>query len=364
MVLLTSSTISVLLTSGVVCLFTFLLFLSGYILQQQSVRNIQHVIRAPNSVLMNQPLNPNSALNDAIQKLHHNVRRDALYDSLSTNDDDGKSYGEEKPSLGQDVLSDWESESPSHGGTQGNYAYLQLLSHPDPSDICSAILFFKMLATGKTAVHDRLFMYPQEWDQKTPTSKNASEALAILRAASRKYDIWLLPIDMSPATSQGYAPTDAKLLRLGQVQFMQYDGVLYLRTPGILLDAKKLDKMFLSWPLPLQYDKNRPESYNNAAWIPMPLRAEKDVSLPPAYLITVNSLGHRVEARTHVPNILLPGFRELVAGPDIENPDLPAYVFFEQDKDGHVHWKGNRWFGAWRVAQQEVCDSLDLESRS
>ena len=313
---------------------------------------------------MSRPLNPNNALlNDAIQKLHQNVRKDALYDLLNKVDYDGKHFGKEEPGLGQGGLSDWGSETTSPGGTQGNYAYLQLLSHPDPSDICSAILFFKMLATGKTAVHDRLFMYPQEWDQMTPTSKNVSEALAILRAASRKYDIWLLPIDMSPATSQGYASTDAKLLRLGQVQFMQYDSVLYLRTPGLLLDAKKLDEMFLSWPLPLQYDKNRPESYNNVAWIPMPLRAEKDVSLPPAYLITVNSLGHRVEARTHVPNISLPGFRELVASPDIEDPDLPAYIFFKQDKDGHVHWEGNRWFGAWRVAQNEVCDSLDLENK-
>lgn len=47
MVLLTSSTVSVILSTGVVCLFTLLLFLSGYVLQQQSVRSIQSALRPP-----------------------------------------------------------------------------------------------------------------------------------------------------------------------------------------------------------------------------------------------------------------------------------------------------------------------------
>lgn len=176
---------------------------------------------------------------------------------------------------------------------------------------------------------------------------------------------------MSAATSAGYAPTDTKLLRLGQIQFLQYDSVLYLQSPGMLLDTEKLDGMMLSRPLPLRYDKKRKESFNNEAWIPMPLRADRDANLPPAYLVTVNNVGGgNVEARGHIPNIRLPGFGSLITGPwgvnsardkGYDREERPGYVFFECDKDGHVRWADNPLFGAWRAQQYEVCEGLDLD---
>mgnify|MGYP001040059203 CR=1 FL=1 len=348
MVLLTSSTVSVILSSGVVCIFTLLLFLSGYTLQQQSVRNIQHALRPPPG-----PLGAGEG-----------YARDSSRSSYKDHD--------------QNVLPDLEflnsrTEEPHHASStsNGNYAYLQLLSHPDPSDICSAIAFFKHLSTNGSAIPDRLFMYPQEWDQAKHPPPRVATALSLLRAASVKYGIWLLPIDMSAATSAGYTPTDTKLLRLGQIQFMQYDSVLDLQSPGMLLDTGKLDAMMLSRPLPMRYDKKRRESYNNEAWIPMPLRADRDAQLPPVYLIAVNNIGRgHVEARGHIPNIALPDFGRLVTGPwgvkstwdkEYDHDELPGYVFFESDKDGHVRWAGNPLFGAWRAQQYEVCEGLDLD---
>ncbi|KAE8322246.1 hypothetical protein BDV39DRAFT_184287 [Aspergillus sergii] len=333
MVLLTSSTVSVILSSGVICIFTFVLFLSGYVLQQQSVRSIQHAIKPP------QPPDPIPGLT------HHggNTKRTTLLDNLNVNDN-------------------------NNHHPKGNYAYLQLLSTPDPSNICSAILFFKTLSTNNTAIQDRLFMYPQEWDQTPPHKQTTqvSTALSLLRTASLKYNIWLLPIDMTAATSAGYTPTDTKLLRLGQIQFMQYDSVLYVQTPGLLLDTAKLDTMLLSRPLPGRHDKNRPESYNNEAWIPMPLRPDRDVALPPVYLVTVNNVGAgQVEARGHVPNVALPGFGSLVTGPwGVDRPageEQPGYVFFEHDEDGHVSWSGNSLFGPWRAGQYDVCEGIDFD---
>ncbi|KAL1970961.1 hypothetical protein VTN77DRAFT_2795 [Rasamsonia byssochlamydoides] len=345
MVLLTSSTVSVIVTSSVICMSTFLLFLSGYALQQHSVRNIQHALRAPMPT-------PTRHLEQA------RIRRDTTYGTFYSDDKNDRAFGNDQH-VEQEVLSE---ESTGASGSPGYYAYLQLLSRPDPSDICSAILFFKKLATGQSVVQDRLFLYPQEWDLVTSHDERVSTALSLLHAASRKYDIWLLPIDTSIVARQGYALTDSKLLRLGQIQFMQYDSVLYLRTPGLLLDAQKLDKMLLSRPLPLKYDRNRPESFNNEAWIPMPLRADRDPSLPPVYLITVNNVRERVEARTHIPNVALRGFGDLVAGPDTEaRDDGPAYVVFEKDDDGHVRWEDNRWFTQWRREQYEVCEGLDLD---
>ncbi|PWY90836.1 hypothetical protein BO70DRAFT_358295 [Aspergillus heteromorphus CBS 117.55] len=350
MVLLTSSTVSVIISTGVICTFTFLLFLSGYVLQQQSVRSIQHAIRPPPppDPVVGHGM-PGPSFHGAEQEL------------LLSNDATDK----------QQKRDTTHSQSPQP--TPGNFAYLQLLSTPDPSNICSAILFFKQLAANGTAVQDRLFMYPREWDLM-PTkelTEPVSTALSLLRAASLEYGIWLLPIDMTLATAEGYAPTDTKLLRLGQIQFMQYDSVLYVQTPGLLLDTGKLDAMLYSRPLPLRHDKNRPDSFNNEAWIPMPLRPERDAVLPPVYLITVNSVenGH-IEARGHIPNTALPGFGSLVTGPggvlsqeaeEFSPDEQPGYVYFEQDEDGHVQWAQNPLFGPWRVGQNEVCEGLDLD---
>ncbi|KAL3473879.1 hypothetical protein BJX99DRAFT_188423 [Aspergillus californicus] len=341
MVLLTYSSVSVILSTGIFVIFTSLLFLSGYALQQQSVRNIQHAIRPPE-----QASAPNL------------YRRDSQ-DLLSDLDDEAQL---------DDYIQQVQIETSP--GTGGNYAYLQLLSDPDPSNICSAILFFKHLSTNGTAIQDRLFMYPQEWDTMN-LSEPVSAALSLLRTASLKYGIWLLPIDMTAATSAGYTATDTKLLRLGQIQFMQYDSVLYVQTPGLLLDTAKLDSMLLSRPLPLRHDKNRVESYNNEAWIPMPLRAERDTDLPPIYLITVNNIEHgNVEARGHIPNVALDGFGRTVTGPwgvqsesnTNYNPDKqPGYVFFERDEEGHAKWAHNPLFGSWRAQQSEVCDGLGLD---
>lgn len=335
MVLLTSSTVSFILTSSVVSVFTFLLFISGYALQQQSVRNIQTALRVPTA-------SPSP------------IARNGESGFLSVT---GSS---------QQILSNSDIDN------KGNYAYLQLLSTPDPSNICSAILFFKALSTNGTAIQDRLFMYPQEWDTIPPEklTQPVATALSLLRAASIKYEIWLLPIDMSVATSAGYAPTDTRLLRLGQIQFMQYDSVLYVRTPGMLLDTAKLDAMLLSRPLPLKHDKRRVESYNNEAWIPMPLRADRDAQLPPVYLIAVNNVPGHVEARAHIPDVRIPGFGDLVTGPwgvtsrseGLNAEERPGYVYFEYDEDGHVKWKDNPLYGAWRAQQYEECDGLDFDA--
>ncbi|KAH1487807.1 hypothetical protein LV164_003456 [Aspergillus fumigatus] len=347
MVLLTSSTVSVILSTGVVCLFTLLLFLSGYVLQQQSVRSIQSALRPP-----------------------------GVPDPVTGHGSAGSSFQKREQSTLSNLIPEEQQKHVAHHaqpGAGGNYAYLQLLSSPNPSDICSAILFFKQLATKGTAINDRLFMYPREWDllSSDKVSDSVRTALSLLRAASIKYNVWLLPIDMTAVTSAGYQPTDTTLLRLGQIQFMQYDSVLYVQTPGLLLDTGKLDEMLLSRPLPLKYDKDRPESFNNEAWIPMPLRADRDATLPPVYLITVNNVKNgQIEARGHIPNVALPGFGGLVTSPrgvhTLENKgndpaDEPGYVFFEQDGEGHVQWAQNPLFGAWRAQQHEVCEGVDFD---
>ncbi|KAJ5795125.1 hypothetical protein N7457_001724 [Penicillium paradoxum] len=344
MVLLTSSTVSTIVSMGVICIFSTLLFLSGYVLQQQSVKSIQHALKPQEAPKMGKHQS-----GPAFQKP---LKRD-----LSDSD-----YGDDDEIL---------VGTQPHYGAARNFAYLQLLSEPDPSDICSVILFFKQLATNGTAVQDRLFMYPAQWDRMSAQQlgNSATEALARLRAASFKYNIWLLPIDMSAATAAGYSTTNSKLLHLGQIQFMQYDSVLYVQTPGLLLDTGKLDDMLLARPLPLRHDKNRPESYNNEAWIPIPLRANRNADIPPIYLITVNNVeGRKVETRTHVPNVALAGFGNLVAGPQRAAKlaksavgSEPGYVYFDNDRDGHVKWDNNPYFGAWRSRQSEVCEGLDFD---
>ncbi|KAJ5562898.1 hypothetical protein N7461_001659 [Penicillium sp. DV-2018c] len=338
MVLLTSSTVSTILSMGVICIFSAALFISGYVLQQQSVKNIQHALRPQDK--------PGPAFLKPVKRGH--------------SDADFAAAAEDETRIGTEP----------HYGSIGNYAYLQMLSEPDPSDICSVILFFKKLSENTTAIQDRLFMYPEQWDRMSAEQlgTSATKALSILRAASFKYNIWLLPIDMAVATAAGYSTTITKLLHLGRIQFLQYDSVLYVKTPGLLLDTGKLDDMLLGRPLPLRYDKNRPESYNNEAWIPMPLHPNRDSALPPVYLITVNNMENaQVEARTHIPNLALPGFGDTVAGPlraakllESEDGNRPGYVWFDSDRDGRVK-TDSPYFGTWRAQQADVCEGLDLD---
>src|ERR1700754_3329452 len=51
MVLLTSSAVSVAISGAIICAFTFLLFLSGYVLQQRTVRSLQEALRQPPEAL-------------------------------------------------------------------------------------------------------------------------------------------------------------------------------------------------------------------------------------------------------------------------------------------------------------------------
>ncbi|OOQ89776.1 hypothetical protein PEBR_06534 [Penicillium brasilianum] len=345
MVLLTSSTVSAIVSMGVVGIFTLLLFISGYVLQQNSVKNIQHALRKSSD---GPPIVGRGSSGSTFQKPAH--KRGLSDSDLGLTGD-------------QEVLQGSRGPAP---GSKGNYAYLQLLSKPDPSDICSAVLFFKQLATNGSVIPDRLFMYPEEWDRMSAKNlgKAGSLALSILRAASIKYGIWLLPIDISVALNAGYTMSDTKLLRLGQIQFMQYDSVLYLQSPGLIMDTEKLDQVLLSQPLPLLHDWSRPESYANEAWTPMSLRPDRDETLPPVYLITVNNVdGGRVQTRTHVPKADLPGFGNLVIGPaDFDGTgELPGYVYFENDRDGQVKWAGNPLFGTWRAQQHEVCEGLEFD---
>ncbi|PYH80359.1 hypothetical protein BO82DRAFT_338212 [Aspergillus uvarum CBS 121591] len=359
MVLLTSSTVSVIISSGIICTFTFLLFLSGYVLQQQSVRNIQHAIRAPE-------LSP------------HNEDQSLLLNTPPT---------QQKPLT--------PSDQDSIPAAQGTYAYLQLLTRPDPSHICSAILFFHSLTaapdpTNRTRIQDRLFMYPREWDQlyapstpshppSTTNSKHSTitQALTHLRTAALANSIWLLPIDTS--SPPGTQTTDTQLLRHGQMQFVNYDSVLYLQTPGLVTDVTNLDAVLLSHPLPGKHDPARPDSYNNPAWMAVPLRPDRERVLPGdgAYLVTVNRVGSvgQVEARGHVMRreVRDGGFGGLVrgvagvgSGIGDEGEDTgagvgPGYVVFETEVDGRVRWEGNELYGAWRRGVEGVCPGVGFE---
>ncbi|RAH47857.1 uncharacterized protein BO95DRAFT_472101 [Aspergillus brunneoviolaceus CBS 621.78] len=356
MVLLTSSTVSVIISSGIICTFTFLLFLSGYVLQQQSVRNIQHAIRAPELSLP-----------------RHNEDQSIL---LNTPPNQQQQQ--------QPITPPNQDPTPA---AEGTYAYLQLLTRPDPSHICSAILFFHSLTaatdpSNRTRIQDRLFMYPREWDQLyTPSNPSnpssppdttdtdtkhttITKALTHLRTAALANSIWLLPIDT------GHQTTDAHLLRHGQMQFVSYDSVLYLQTPGLVTSVPNLDAVLLSHPLPGKHDPARPDSYNNPAWMAVPLRPERESVLPGggAYLVTVNRVGSvgQVEARGHVMRREVGGLvRGVVAEGDTDVDagvgEQAGYVVFETEEDGRVRWEGNALYGAWRRGVEGVCPGVEFE---
>ena len=291
MVLLTSSSISVAISSGVVFLFTFLLFLSGYVVQQQTVRSLQVALHPP-------PI-PTSTLPAYFQKTHASERTGTanLTNAMGTVDvqerredlqetqelgfktitkynpvatslapskdetevqlpasnehehqhvtealsavpsttqsaitDDNMDILEERPI----VIAPSEPDLAHHPPTR--LAYAQLLSNP--SQICSALLFFKLqMDYGDTDI-SRVILYPSLWEDDT-SSDAFSSALALMRLFKDDYNIVYQPIRVENSSEERDIERDL-VVHLA-TNNGKYDRMMYLRSPGLALNIAALD---------------------------------------------------------------------------------------------------------------------------
>ncbi|PGH16197.1 hypothetical protein AJ79_01964 [Helicocarpus griseus UAMH5409] len=369
MVLVTSSTISVAISSSIIGLFTLLLFLSGYVLQQQSVRGIQAAISPDSAARLASRQYPVSAGSPAAAYVIVNQGKDAFASPDAVLTDDGDTGRKE------DGHSGVESDQDNRYGQKNNQAYLQITSKPSASDICSSLLLFKTLASKSDISTDRIFLYPQSWDKHSPT-KAIAKALENLRAHQDEYGIIIHAIDMTDPNHR--SPSNTRLLSRASHRLTHYEKLFYLRTPGVLLDTSKIDEIFSSPPpkasdqrsssyarfSPWKRKRTSNQGSQSEVWVPTRL-STVNPDLPYAFLVTteVDASSGYVSIRPHVPvpsvkqSLIIPAILRFPREKDAELH--PAYVFFEKERD-RLREKETVYYQEWKKQVQDVCPGIDV----
>ncbi|PGH04936.1 hypothetical protein GX51_03232 [Blastomyces parvus] len=378
MVLLTSSTISLAISTSIIGLFTLLLFLSGYVLQQQSVRGIQAVLSPTTPTHPASQPYPGAVGSPAGAYVIVNQGKEAFSspDVVVTDSDDtgegrdgelGEPSGHKRVNSGQD-------DPGSRYGQKHKQVYLQMISRPSVSGICSSLLFFKTLASQSEIATDKVFLYPKSWDKNAPT-RSIVEALNILKNHQDEYDIIIHAIDM---TDPSYRfPSNTKLLSKASHKLTHYEKIFYTRSPGMLLNASNLNHLFFSEPptfapsssssySPLSSWKKKRRTKDNSQtdmWVPTRL-STVNADLPYAFLVTTehDSLG-RVSIRSHVP---IPSVKQSLIVPaaprfsdEKGTESNPAYVFFEKNKD-QMREMQTAYYQEWKKQVRDICQGIDI----
>ncbi|EXJ55435.1 hypothetical protein A1O7_08362 [Cladophialophora yegresii CBS 114405] len=234
MVLLTSSTVSALISGGVVCLFTFLLFLSGYVLQQQSVRSIQEAIRRPPEPQPVPTLPPQfrEPENETVGVALEPPERDA--ESVI-----GGSRGPWADSVQVPVVASTGEQKPRKDSPPQRLAYIFALE--EPLHLCSALLFAKQQRSASRLPQEPsiVLLYPSTWE--SDPSPLFTSVLSFMRDVQELYDVVYRPVQIRDAWN-------TRALLLGELQWgrWDYDQALYLRSPGMGLDIQTLDSTLAS----------------------------------------------------------------------------------------------------------------------
>ncbi|KAF2834367.1 glycosyltransferase family 8 protein [Patellaria atrata CBS 101060] len=213
MVLLNAGQVSVAISSAIVFFFTSILFLSGYILQQQTVHSLQVAIKPR---LPAEPIPSLAPLDPAVK------------------------YGR-KPGSGADNTLQQRLSSSRAKTDWTRLAHVQVVK--DQSELCSAIMLFAELHSLKSPAR-RVLLFPSSWagaaasevkDQYSYTTKR------LLRKAARLYSVRLSPMatvikDADVASASSYSLTSVFALK-------EYDRVMYLSPNGLLFDSTPLDAL-------------------------------------------------------------------------------------------------------------------------
>ena len=156
-----------------VFMFTFLLFLSGYVLQQQTVRSIQAAIKPPTP-----PPLPSTDSTRVIAKHFGDPNINSLNEKfLVTN----------KPKGG------W-----------AKVAYVQLIRQH--LHVCNAAMLFAELEHEESMAR-KVMLYPKEWhtqqDGMDAAGLKSETSLRILKNAEKRYKVELQPVDRIQASAEG-----------------------------------------------------------------------------------------------------------------------------------------------------------------
>lgn len=325
MVLLTSSAVSVVISSGVVCTFTFLLFLSGYVLQQQTVRSLQEAIRRPPEwkpvpTLPPQFRDPDNETASVSLEQPSDGSEGVIVGDRGAGNEGPFLESIQVPVVVQDQDSAHlkDSSKQTEAGNQDSNRELpmQRLAYMfallEPSYLCSALLFAKeQRSSSRLAVEPSIvLLYPSTWE--SDSSPLYASVLSFMREVQDLYDLIYHPVQINSAWN-----VRSQLLGAIQWKRWEYDQALYLRSPGLMLDSQALDAA-LGSPNPRK------------SWAPL---SPSSGDNPDVMLVTDRGLqSPRKEMRSLVESSVS-RFSEAQEG-ELDTVNLtknPAYVLFDED---------------------------------
>ncbi|KAF2144330.1 glycosyltransferase family 8 protein [Aplosporella prunicola CBS 121167] len=210
MVMLTGGQVSMAISSGIVVVFTFLLFLAGYILQQQTVRGLQDAIkpRIPSPIASKAPTEPFDPAARLSRRLGY---RDPRYDTLL-----------------DETLINWRK-----------LGYVQLVK--DHAEVCTAVMLFAELHREKSPA-TRILMFPRSWiedgDEIDPYVETTRR---LLRAAVRRYKVVLRPMGTIVKGADESLPSSYSLASI--FSLADFDRLLYLAPSGVIIDSLAMDSL-------------------------------------------------------------------------------------------------------------------------
>lgn len=135
-------------------------------------------------------------------------------------------------------------------------------------ELCSAVMLLSDLHRMKSPAK-RVLMFPRLWFEHVEDAKTDPQMATtwrLLKAAARRYGVTLRPMD---PIVEGADATSATSYSLASIySLVDYERILYLQGPGVLLDASALDSL-------LAFSKSEPL----AAYPATPARNDMSTSL-------------------------------------------------------------------------------------
>lgn len=209
--------------------FTCLLFLSGYVLQQQSVHGLQEALKP------RVPAPPPSA-----------AQVTPLASKLKASRSFGGSLGSRAHVAYQQYV---KPEAPSAFVDWNKLAHVQLVK--DHHSVCNAIMLFGELHRLKSPAK-RVLLFPRAWALEKKADKGdvsdpyLDTSRRLMKLAARRYQVELRPVGpVVDGADEGAASSYSLASLYGM---LEYDRLMVLSTPGLILDATPLDSILAYAP--------------------------------------------------------------------------------------------------------------------
>ncbi|KAF2736201.1 hypothetical protein EJ04DRAFT_511199 [Polyplosphaeria fusca] len=212
--ILTQSQVSAVFSAGIVFVFTVVLFLSGYVLQQRTVHSLQAAIRPrlPKPLPAPKPIQPPTldvkwarpigAHPEGDEKLQHFMAEQAL---------------------------DW-----------SRLGYVQVVR--EPLELCSAVMLLADLHKMRSPAK-RILLFPRAWlrQMEDETAVDMYTTRRLLKTAVRMHGVTLMPMETIVDGADESLASSYSLASL--YSLTTYERLVYLQQPGSLVDPSALDSL-------------------------------------------------------------------------------------------------------------------------